>query len=133
MEEAAASFSTEIFSISCGLIAFISPSIPSMSTNGSTFEPAPIVPTPRILNFLSEPREPPPSPVEIFIPGTIPCKASMVELTGRAEISFAPTVDTAPVTFTFFCVPKATTTTSSNVCVLSLRMTFNDCPANLIS
>ena len=40
----AASFSTEIFSMSCGLIAFMSPSIPSMSTNGSTFEPAPIVP-----------------------------------------------------------------------------------------
>ena len=54
-------------------------------------------------------------------------------INGDFSLNNVKTVDTDPVTFTFFCVPKATTTTSSNVCVLSLRMIFNDCPVNLIS
>ena len=36
---------------------------------------------------------------------------------GIPYIHYLPTVDTAPVTFTFFCVPNATTTTSSKVWV----------------
>lgn len=38
----------------------------------------------------------------MFIPGTIPRKASTTLLTGRAVSSLALTVETAPVRFTFF-------------------------------
>ena len=92
-----------------------------------------MVPVPRILNSLLPFNEPPSLLVEIFMPGTTPCRASTVELTGRAAISFAPTVDTAPVTFTFFCVPNATTTTSSKVWVSSFKITFKGVPFQITS
>ena len=87
--------------------------MPSISTSGETLEPVPIVPTPRILNCCVEFKAPPLIPVEIFIPGTTPCRASTTLFTGRAVSSSELTAETAPVRFSFFCVPKPTTTTSS--------------------
>ena len=91
-----------MFSISCGLRVFKSPSIPSINTSGVRLEPAPIVPVPRILKPLFEFKAPPLEPVVKFIPGTIPCKASFTLLIGRAVRSLDVTVETAPVRFAFF-------------------------------
>ena len=132
MEEAAASFKTEIFSMSCGFMELISPSMPSINTNGPPSDPSPIVPVPRILIsiFLSSV----PLVVEICKPGTIPWRAWTAFWTGRDSNASALTMPTDPVRFTFFCVPNPTTTTSSSFCVSSSSVIFRIvCPVNLTS
>ena len=100
MEEAAASFKTEIFSISCGLIELISPSIPSIKTNGLPLDPSPIVAVPR--TWISAVFSKLPLDEEICKPGTIPCKACVALITGRDSNASELTVPTEPVKFTFF-------------------------------
>ena len=88
--------------MSCGFSEFKSPSIPSINTSGEVEDPLPIEPIPRMLISLEAFNVPPLEEVEKFIPATVPCKASVTELTGREANSLAPTVETAPVRFTFF-------------------------------
>ena len=100
IDDAAASFNTEIFSISCGLIVFKSPSIPSIRISGLPLEPSPIVPLPRI--FILAVLSTSPVLVEICNPGTNPCNAIVALATGRDSNSFAVAIPTEPVKFTFF-------------------------------
>ena len=78
-------------------------------------------------------RSPPLELVERFKPGTAPCNAWLTLATGRDSITSEPTILTAPVTFTFFCVPYPTTTTSSKTFVSSLKIIFNGTPVHFIS
>ena len=66
--------------------------------------------SPRI--FKSYPPLERPEDIFKFIEGSAPCNAMATLLTGRALISLALMVPTAPVKLTFFCVPYPTTTTS---------------------
>ena len=90
---------------------------------GAPLEPSPIVPVPRIL--ISAVLSSSPVLVDICKPGTNPCKACVAEVTGRDSNSLAVASPTAPVRFTFFCVPNPTTTTSSRVSVSSFNTTLS--------
>ncbi len=98
----AASFNTEIVSISCGLTASIEASIPSTKTNGLALFNVP-VPRTRIVA---------PSSVGLPLlcitckPADRPPKADDTFVIGRlAACSVKSTEETEPVKFTFFCVP----------------------------
>ena len=86
---------------------------------GDDLDPSPILPVPRILMEGASLRAPPLSEAMIFNPGEIPCSACETLATGRFANAFESTVATAAVRLDFFCVPKATTTTSSIACVSS--------------
>ena len=79
--------------------------MPSIRTNGVALEPTPTVPAPRMLMLMSEPSSPPDAPTDMLKPGICPCKACVTFCTGRDSNTSESTMDTAPVTFTFFCVP----------------------------
>ena len=64
-----------------------------------------------------------PLPLLITRPGTVPANNSCTLVTGRdLRTSSVLTVPIEPVRFTFFCVPKPTTTTSSSACESSFRI-----------
>ena len=127
--EAAASFNTEIDSTSFGLIRLISPGTPSINTRGS---PPFTEPRPRTLID-------PPAPGcavenEMLTLGITPWSIWVTLPTGRFSMSLDVTWVTAPVRFTFFCVPYPTTTTSSRSCVFSFsKMSMTDWSPTLIS
>src|SRR5438105_15038604 len=108
MEADAASFKTEIDSISLGLYAEISVmGIPSTTYNGSL--PALIEEEPRTRMVKPAPGLP---ELEITCtPAAFPCKASPEFTIGRLAISAAVTTDTAPVKSFLRCAPYPTTTT----------------------
>ena len=83
----------------------MSPSMPSIRIRGDELEPSPIVPVPRILIFISESSDPPELLTDKFRPGIWPCNACDTFCTGRDSNTSDSTIDTAPVTFTFFCTP----------------------------
>ena len=126
MEEEAASFSTEMFSMSSGFRLFMLPSIPSIKISGEALDPLPMVPVPRMFTFIVCPNCPPKSGVDRFNPGTTPCRACPTCDTGREASALVSTLATAPVKFTFFWVPKPTTTTSSSVFESSLNSILKD-------
>ena len=112
-----------MLSISLGARAFISPSDPSIRTSGLEFDPLPMVPVPRILRAMVLLRAPPEFPTERLRPGIIPCSAWPRFCTGRAARDLESMEETAPVRFTFFCVPYPTTTTSWVTLASSSRTT----------
>ena len=107
--------------MSCGLIVFKSPSIPSIKTNGSPLVPWPMVVVPRTLILGVSSKLP--LVWVICNPGTTPCRACAALVTGRSFSSSAVTTPTEPVRFTFFWVPKPTTTTSSSISESSSNFT----------
>ena len=54
-------------------------------------------------------------------PDVLPCKDCSIRVTGRFSNSVALTLEIAPVTTLFFCVPYPTTTTSSRAAASSCR------------
>ena len=95
------------------------PSIPSIRTKVAALEPVEIVPVPRMFTSIVCPNCPPKPPTDKFKPGTVPCNDWPKLVTGRESSTLVSTVATASVRLAFLCVPKPTTTTSSNVCVSS--------------
>ena len=90
----------EIDSTSLGLTRFRSPTTPSMSTSGS----AELMEfTPRMLSEGVLPGLP--DEVVMFSPATEPCSMPVTEWATRFSSSLPPTVATAPVRLTRFCVP----------------------------
>ena len=111
----AASFKIDTDSISCGSIMLISIGTLFTNTRGS---PPLMEVVPRILYVMSSPGVPVVD--SIFSPGTTPCRAAETLVIGRSpNDSLIFTEATAPVIFTFFCVPNPMTTTSSIVWVSS--------------
>ena len=131
MAAEAASFNTEILSMSLGSTSFIVlVSIPSTKIYGSAVFN---VPTPRT-RIVAPSCPGRPWPAVIVTPGIVPCKAVDTFCTGRLSNILLSTWATAPVIFTFFCVPYPTTTTSSSFWVSSTRFTAKvACPVYLIS
>ena len=116
----AASFRTEIVSISLGSTKLRFELIPSTSMSG--FE-SPIVPIPRILMV---PASCPGSPdlCVTVTPAAIPCKAIDVWVTGFFASS-SPSIDaTEPVRLIFFCTPYPIATTSSIPMASSAKITL---------
>ena len=106
MDADAASFSTEIVSMSSGFTKFIlGTSTLSTKISGAVPELALNDPTdPRSLIVDSVPI--PPTLFVIVSPGVIPCRALATSVTGLLAIaSCTLTFDTAPVRLTFFCAP----------------------------
>ena len=91
---------TEIDSTSLGLTRFRSPTTPSISTSGSAEL---IELTPRMLIAGVLPGLP--EEVVMLRPATEPCNMLPSEWVTRFSSSLLPTVATAPVRLTFFCVP----------------------------
>ncbi len=88
--------------MSLGSISSIFPDKPSINTNGSV--PAlEKVPVPRILTVAPVPGRP--EVCKTLSPGAKPANACAVLITGLLAKSSADMEDTAPVRFTFFCVP----------------------------
>ena len=82
-----------------------------------------MVDVPRILILAPEPAAP--LPFVTAIPGTELDSNSCTFVTGcDLRTSSVLTVPIEPVRFTFFCVPKPTTTTSSSACESSFRIIF---------
>ena len=80
-----------------------------------------------MFTFIVCPNCPPNPPTDKFKPGTVPCNDWPKLLTGRESSTLVSTVATASVRLAFLCVPKPTTTTSSNVCVSSdIWMLYED-------
>ena len=68
-----------------------------------------------------------PLPFVTAIPGTELDNSSCTLVTGRdLSTSSVLTVPIEPVRLTFFCVPKPTTTTSSNFCVSSCNVIWKE-------
>ena len=112
-----ASFKTDIVLISSILSSLISRSILSTRTKGLL--PPPKVEIPLIQN--SDIFFPGcPDCIIPIIPGTFPAKALDTLEVGFPFISSRSTVETAPVSDIFFCLPKPTTTTSSKLSVASV-------------
>ena len=114
--------------MSSGLSRLMSPSTLSISTSG----PPPLIDSvPRMLNDLLCPGPVPPPMVS---PGMAPCNAAAALVTGRSpSTSLIFTCETEPVRFSFFCVPKPTTTTSSRVLLSSLRVMLSGVPFHTTS
>ena len=83
----------------------MSPSTPSIKTNGEALEPDPKVPVPRMLKFMVDSSDPPLLLTDMFKPGIWPCRACDTLDTGREANTSESTIETAPVKLTFFCVP----------------------------
>lgn len=62
----------------------------------------------------------------MFIEGSRPWSACAADTTGRPLISSLSITPTAPVRFTFFWLPKPTTTTSLRACRLSVMVTSSE-------
>ena len=122
MEDAAASFSTVMLSISWELMENRSPSIPSTRISIPPEEPSPIVPWPR--RFM-EGLRPYSCPLRclMFRPGTWPWRARTVLPTGTFSSCLDSTTLTEPVRLIFFCVAKPTTTVSSSISISSVITT----------
>ena len=102
IEAEAASFKTEIFSISFGDTLFKLPSTPSINTIGLL---SPKVFIPRI-RISTSPSAPGCAEKELTVTPLIrPCSKLEVLDTGISLISLTFTEDTAPVRLAFFCVP----------------------------
>ena len=99
MAEDAASFNTEMLSISFGLSKSISPSTPSIRIYGSAL--LDIVPSPLIL---IEVLLLPGCPLDcvILTPGSIPCNPELTFMIGRFSKASCSMELTAPVRLTFF-------------------------------
>ena len=123
-ELAAASFNTDMLSISSGFTIEMSVTS-TLSTNMSGLDsPFGEPMLPRILMVGAPPISP--ELVVMVSPGTEPCKARPISVIGRLSIVlFTSTEATAPVKFTFFCEPYPTTTTSSKSSVSSFNITFS--------
>ena len=113
-----------MLSTSCGLILFILASTPSIITNGlESFN----VPCPRTRIVAPSLPGRPPLPAVTETPGAIPASPAESEVIGRlSTILLISTEATAPVIFTFFCVPYPTTTTSSKACESSFSRTVKE-------
>ena len=84
--------------------------------------------------FIPPPGSPPAFETVMLRLGTNPCKACCALATGRDSISFAVTVEIAPVKSTFFLVPYPITTTSPMSPVLVREMfMFDSLAATAIS
>src|SRR5690606_37618125 len=114
-----ASFSTDMLAISLAFSeanSWLEAGIPSI-TNKGPGDPRldrprmEMVPVP--LEVPSELRPTSPGRCRTVSPGDNPCRAFCTEVTGRSTNSCALMVATEPVKVVFFCVPNATTTTSS--------------------
>ncbi|MNT37595.1 hypothetical protein D3C72_1737380 [compost metagenome] len=105
--------------------------IPSMINIGDG-EPRFVLPRTVILPVLDDvPLEDfPTSPglLSTVIPGDIPCKAFCNDVTGLSANCLGVIVATEPVRLAFFCVPKATTTTSSNAVLEEFNEIFKSPP-----
>ena len=102
MADEAASFSTDTLSMSEGFNKLISPpATPSIKIKGAVL--LLIVPVPRMLMLGTAPGCP--EEETILTPGNNPCSPVVTLVIGRFSIASALTIDTAPVTFTFFCTP----------------------------
>ena len=107
--------------MSLGFTSSIEPIIPSIRMRGLlSFS----VPTPRIRSVA--PSEPGcPEPWLTDKPALSPASEADTLVMGRDTAWSSKFIeDTAPVTFTFFCVPYPTTTTSSSIATSSRRVTF---------
>ena len=124
MDADAASFNTDMLSISSGFTIEMSVTS-TLSTNMSGLDsPFGEPMLPRILMVGAPPISP--ELVVMVSPGTEPCKARPISVIGRLSIVlFTSTEATAPVKFTFFCEPYPTTTTSSKSSVSSFNITFS--------
>ena len=126
MAEEAASFNTEILSMSSGLILFKpfgSPNgISSTITKGALFPCK--LPTPRILIFMLAPGSPPEFPTLNNKPGAEPCIACITLLTGLFSSTSLSITLIAPVRFPFFCVPYPTIIISSKLALSVSRLTL---------
>ncbi len=119
-----ASFSMENDSISAGSILFRSRSMPSTRTKGLLLPLKDEIPRIKKVE-LSYPG----SPVRCapMTPASCPIKLVLMERLVPTCNFLGSIVVTAPTTETFFCLPKPTTTTSSNVFAssFSATLTFN--------
>ena len=77
------------------------PATPSIKIKGAVL--LLIVPVPRMLILGTAPGCP--EEATILTPGSNPCKPVVTLVIGLFSIASALTIDTAPVTFTFFCTP----------------------------
>ena len=101
--EAEASFNTDIASISCGLIIFISPGFRSTKTSGYSLRSwrrrharsSRIPRYPVVRMFAERP-----------IPGISPCKADRTFVTGLESITSEDIFEIAPERLLRFCVPS---------------------------
>ena len=121
IEADAASFKTEILSISAGFTTSIFGEItPSIKIRGEVLFN---VPSPRMV--ICAPSAPAiPDDCAICTPAILPAKLCEALVIGRLSSCFTSRLATAPVRFTFFCAPYPTTTTSSRSCEFSFNMTF---------
>ena len=77
------------------------PATPSIKIKGAVL--LLIVPVPRMLMLGTAPGCP--EEETILTPGNNPCSPVVTLVIGLFSIASALTIDTAPVTFTFFCTP----------------------------
>ena len=98
----AASFNTEIDSMSLGLISVMLPGIPSINIKASGVAPNDPTPRTRIVPVFSPGR--PPGCV-IVTPGICPVNADTTEDVARFSSFSASIIAIEPMTLTFFCVP----------------------------
>ena len=101
MEAEAASFNTEILSISSGLIVLMDETTPSTTTIGLLLFKVPI---PRI-RMLPTSRPGWPLLCVTVTPAIVPCKAEVTFVTGLFSRSLAEILETDPVRLIFFVVP----------------------------
>src|SRR5690606_23748015 len=125
-EAEAASFNTDILAISLGLNAANSAPVAGIPSIMNIGEGDPKLERPRTVILPVFPFATSAGRLNTVIPGEIPCNAFCNEVTGRSANCLGVIDETAPVKFSFFCVPKATTTTSSNDSVVLSRRMFKE-------